>query len=299
MPPTLVRVLAAAVLGTAAALPLTLGVAAPAGSATCADGGGVSVVVDFKGLGGGVQSVCDADGGGQKASSLFSGNGFALTYAQRTPGFVCRVQGKPASDPCVNTSPANAYWGLWWSDGTTGKWTYASVGAGSLSVPAGGSVAFAWDGVDGQAAPGVAPPKQAAAPTPSPTPSHTPSSTPSPTPSPTPKPTEKPTPTPTDRPTPAVEPTPGGTLPTGSAPTPSASSTGTPSGTPSPSGSLSVGATSAAAGTDGTPDSATTSDPEAGQPGDGGGIATWVPLAVIAVLFGAAAVVVVRRRSAG
>ncbi len=39
----------------------------------------------------------------------------------------------PADDPCVNTPPADAYWGLWWSDGTTGKWTYSSLGAASLA----------------------------------------------------------------------------------------------------------------------------------------------------------------------
>ena len=35
---------------------------------------------------------------------------FNLSYAQRQPGFVCRVAGKPgtAQESCVNASPANA-----------------------------------------------------------------------------------------------------------------------------------------------------------------------------------------------
>jgi hypothetical protein len=283
--------LAAAVLGTAAAGPLSLGLAGPAASATCADAGGVSVVVDFKGLGGGVQSVCDVDGGGQKASALFTGNGHQLTYAQRTPGFVCRVDAKPASDPCINTSPANAYWGLWWSDGANGKWTYSTLGAGSLTIPDGGSVAFAWDGVEGSATPGVAPPKQAATPAP------TPSSTPKPTPEPTPGPTRKPTPSPdpaTPVPTPGETPTPS-TTPTASE-SPTASASATPS--PSASGTLTQAETTGD-GTDTTPSDApvvTETSAEAADPDDG--LPTWVPIAVIALLFGGAAVVVRRRASA-
>lgn len=278
--------LAAAVLGTAAAGPLTLGLAGPAASATCADAGGVSVVVDFKGLGGGVQSVCDVDSGGQKASALFTGNGHELTYAQRTPGFVCRVDAEPASDPCVNTSPANAYWGLWWSDGANGKWTYSTLGAASLTIPDGGSVAFAWDGVEGSAAPGVAPPRHAATPAP------TPSSTPEPTPEPTRKPTPSPDPA-TPVPTPGGSPTPSVTPTVSESPTASAS----PTPSPSASGTLTQGETTGD-GTDTTPSDApvvTQASAEATDPDDG--LPTWVPIAVIALLFGGAVVVVVRRRA--
>jgi len=113
----------------------------------------VSVVVDFNGLGGGVQQVCVAGGGGDAASSLFPAAGFPLSYASRQPGFVCRVSGVPTSDPCVNTAPADAFWGLWWSDGDASSWTYSSLGAGSLNVPDGGMVAFSWDNVSGSAPP--------------------------------------------------------------------------------------------------------------------------------------------------
>ena len=77
---------------------------------------------------------------------------------------MCRVEAVPASDPCVNTSPANAYWGLWWSDGRTGTWSYSSLGVTSLKIPAGGSVAFAWDDVDGSVKPASRRPKVAATP---------------------------------------------------------------------------------------------------------------------------------------
>lgn len=259
----------------------TPGLGTPAQAATCADSGGVSVVVDFKSLGGGAQSQCDADGGGQKASALFTDNGYELTYAQRTPGFVCRVQDVPADDPCINTSPANAYWGLWWSDGKTGKWTYSTLGVGSLTIPAGGSVALAWDDVDGQAKPGVAPTKRAAA-----SPSATHPASPSPTVKPTPEPTASPTParTPTVAPTETSTPT-----PTKSAtPSPTDSATPTPTPTPTPSAGETVA--------DEVQPTSASADPDDSGEGD---LPAWVPVAVLVALFGgAAAVVVVRRRRA-
>lgn len=154
---------------------------APASAALCS-GSGVNVVVDFNGLGGGVQQGCDRDGAGQAASRVFPAAGFALTYAQRQPGFVCRVKGVPTSDtePCQNTAPADAYWGLYWSDGKSGTWTYSSAGVGGVSVPSGGFVAFSWQ--DGGAAdpPGVAPVNRQQAP--SEKPSKAPTKAPAPAP---------------------------------------------------------------------------------------------------------------------
>ncbi|HQR26636.1 MAG TPA: hypothetical protein PLP61_06300 [Nocardioides sp.] len=158
----LARLVAAIVLLVAAgpALP------APAGAAACSDGDGVTVVVDFHELGGGVQQQCDADGAGTSAATLLPRNGFPLDYVQRQPGFVCRVAGEPADDPCVNTPPADAYWGVFWSDGKSGSWKYAAEGVGSLEVPDGGYVALAWQGSSTRNPPGMAP-RSHASPTPS------------------------------------------------------------------------------------------------------------------------------------
>ena len=141
---------------------------APATAATCGAGGGVSVVVDYNSLGGGVATGCVAGGGGDTASSLFTAAGHPLTRAQRQPGFVCRVDDVPADDPCVDAAPADAYWSLWWTDGKSGTWTYSSLGVDSLKVPEGGSVAFSWDDVEGSAPPSAAAPRVAASPSPSP-----------------------------------------------------------------------------------------------------------------------------------
>lgn len=145
------------------------GAPATAAAAACGGADGVTAIVDFNELGGGVTAACDPGGAGKAASQLFPDVGYPLTYAQEGSGFVCRVSGKPADDPCVRTPPATAYWSLWWSDGTSGKWVYSTDGVGSLTVPDGGYVAFSWhQGSGNAAAPDVAP-----------TPHEEPSSTPS------------------------------------------------------------------------------------------------------------------------
>ena len=130
---------------------------AAAQAATCSTSHGVTVVVDFHQLGGGVETACDAGGAGRAAVTQLTDVGHQLTYVQRQPGFVCRVDGPRPSDPCVNTPPSDAYWSLWWSDGRSGTWTYSSAGVGALQVPDGGYVALSWQGSDGKAAPRVTP----------------------------------------------------------------------------------------------------------------------------------------------
>ncbi len=166
----LVRLAAATILVAAAGLTGST----PAYAAACSTATGVTVVVDFHELGGGLHQVCDAGGGGEKASALFPDNDFPLNYVQRQPGFVCRVSGEPADDPCVNTPPANAYWGLWWSDGTSSGWSYSSVGVGSLTIPDGGSVALSWNGSSSKSPPGAPPPQHSAQPTGKPEPTKPP-----------------------------------------------------------------------------------------------------------------------------
>ena len=176
MLPLVVR-LAAAALAVAGA-----GLVAPslAQASTCGTASGVSVVVDFHQLGGGVRTSCDAGGAGKYADAQFADVGHVLTYVDNEP-FVCQVDGAP-DRTCPRTPPANAYWSLWWSDGKSGEWEYASLGVTSLKVPNGGYVALSWQGQSSQAKPGV-PPTAHTSSSPSPSPSHHPSQTSSPRPS--------------------------------------------------------------------------------------------------------------------
>lgn len=158
----LVRALAALTLGATGGLVVSSGAAF---AAACPAGTGVTVVVNSS-----VQ--CDANGGGSAASN-FGDTGHSLTDARRQPGFVCRVDGAPASDPCVNASPPDAYWGLFWANGTGGGWNFASQGAYSLTVPKGGWVAFAFQNSNSRTSPGVTPYTAPPAPKPTPKPKPT------------------------------------------------------------------------------------------------------------------------------
>jgi hypothetical protein len=284
-----VRQLARLTVAALVAATVGLGVPGPAQAATCSTAHGVTVVVDFHQLGGGIQTACDLGGAGKSGATQLVDVGHTLTYAQRQPGFVCRVDGSPSSDPCINTSPADAYWSLWWSDGTSGQWSFSSQGAGSLTVPDGGYVALSWQGGTSKAAPRVSPqahPTASASPTASP--SHPPVS---------------PTGHPSSAPT-TADPTAASSSPSTAPGTPSASPLGHHrtggrhhhgqhgehgqhghhSVTPAPS------ATDRAAG-------APRTDPV--EP-TGSGLPGWVAPGLVALVFAAAAaVVVVRRRRTG
>jgi hypothetical protein len=260
----------ALLLGAAAVLgPLSSG---PAVASACPGVSGVTVVVEFHELGRGRGQSCVAAGGAHTADRLLKEAGYSLDYVQRFPGFVCRIEGLPADDPCVNTPPADAYWGLWWSDGTTGKWTYASRGAASLAVPEGGYVAMVWDGSTGTVPPAASPVVHP---------------TPTPTPTPTEQPTQPPTQPPTSTPTPTTSGTPTVTAPTRT-PTPTKKPTSRPTKKPTPTT------------TPTDPPSATPTDLPPSDPVDGasdeGGLPGWVPPLLVALLLAAAGVVAVLRR---
>lgn len=112
----------------------------PAQAAACTGTSGVTVVVDFTALGGGVQVAC-APGDPATGLAALQGAGFTVTGTQRWGlAFVCRINGLPtsATDPCVNTPPVTAYWSYWHAP-SGGAWSYSSSGAGSYN-PAPGSV---------------------------------------------------------------------------------------------------------------------------------------------------------------
>jgi len=284
--------LARLVAGALVALATGWAMPAPAHAAACSSAEGVTVVVDNGGLGGGVSQLCAENGGGDVAATILDEAGFDLTYVQRQPGFVCRIDGLPTveQDDCVNTPPADAYWGLFWSDGTSGKWSYATLGVGSLKVPDGGSVAMAWQGTDDRRIPSVRPPKNApTSPSTSATPTQSPSQSPSTSPT---------SQAPTTSAAPTTQPT--STAPTTAAPTTSATS-GESSPTAEPTRSESPKHTkkpqkspSAGESPDQTPVASGPIDPS--SPDDGGGVPLWVVLVVLGALGAGATWLTLSRR---
>ncbi|USX48912.1 hypothetical protein [Lentzea sp. HUAS12] len=132
----------------------------PASAAGC---DGVTVVVDYRGLGGGVQQGC-APGSPSSGVAALTAAGFGYTYASRQAGFVCRINGRPGTDAdkCVSASPATAYWSYWHAP-AGGAWTYSNQGAATY-VPARGTVQ-GWSFGAGEQ-PGIAPPAAPAPPQP-------------------------------------------------------------------------------------------------------------------------------------
>ena len=226
------------VAGAGALLVLATGLAvggpAPAAeAAACSGSTGVTVVVDFGSLGGGVQVGCAGGNPGSGLAAL-SGAGHGYTFVPRQPGLVCQVDARP--NPC-NGAPTTAYWAYWHAS-RGGSWSYSTLGAGGYD-PAPGTVEGWAFGAGRQ--PGIAPP---AAPAP---------------PRPAPKPTTNPAPRPTAQP-PAAPPR--GSAPGAGAPesstgggAPRETASGGPPGTAGPSSGRTTAAQSISAGptaTDGT-----------------------------------------------
>lgn len=132
-------------------------VATPAHAATGSfcSGKGVSLVVDFGKLGGGVQEACVEHGAGKTADKLFEQAGHDLTPVGAFPGAVCRVDGQPKAVNCAKMPPANAYWGLYVKKGA--GWDYAPKGANELVAKDGDFVGFAWQSSKKSTPPSVAP----------------------------------------------------------------------------------------------------------------------------------------------
>lgn len=151
------------VLAAVAVAGLATGVTPP--QAHAADCAGVTVVVDFGSLGGGVRTGC-APGDPASGAAALSGAGFGYTYAARQPGFVCRINGLPADDPCVTTSPPTAHWSYWHAQ-PGGSWTYSGAGASGRDPAPGGVEGWAFGA---GAPPSVPPPAPAPQPQPQPQP---------------------------------------------------------------------------------------------------------------------------------
>lgn len=186
----LAAVLAVAANPIAPPIDETVGVrplAARSGACTQADVNAVTVVIDFQGLGGGVQQYCASDlAPGTTGFQALQATGVSIQGTVKDgPTFVCRINSRPGPDQvlslpngqsytesCTNTPPGSAYWSYWWAT-QGGSWTYSSQGSSIRQVSFGGyeGWSFALGGGIGQApAPGVQPAVWAAPPVPEPPP---------------------------------------------------------------------------------------------------------------------------------
>lgn len=105
----------------------TVGAATGASAGPCPGDAGVTIVVDPGDLGGPVQVRC-VDSSPANGMKALEAAGYDVETTVRFSGFLCRIDGRPASDPCVGTPPANAYWSYWVAD-RGGPWCYSDLGA--------------------------------------------------------------------------------------------------------------------------------------------------------------------------
>ncbi|MER5781172.1 hypothetical protein ABT104_05505 [Streptomyces mobaraensis] len=104
----------------------------------CPDGDGVTVVVDFQGLGGSTIVRC-APGGQSTGLTALKNAGFRIAGTLRWgESFVCRIESKPEPrrESCADTPPADAYWSYWHAP-NDGRWTYSQWGVTNRTPPAG------------------------------------------------------------------------------------------------------------------------------------------------------------------
>ncbi|HNJ77985.1 MAG TPA: hypothetical protein PKX56_01415 [Marmoricola sp.] len=265
---------------------------APAQAAVCQGSNGVTVVVDHTGVPGGsgrgIDTDCVSSNGSIPARSLFRSAGVSMVDTSRFPGLVCLVNSLPAPNPgCVMAPPADAFWGLYWSNGRDGNWIFSSIGVDGLRVPNGGSVAWVWQG-GSRVNPRVKPPINGSADASQPGAGQS---------------------------APAVAKKPGATKQV--RPHRKSASTG-PTGTPAPSGSASPSPSQS------TPPVTTTAEPEqgatqlasstptaeadtapavkddlAGPKSEGSGLPTWIPVTLLVALSLAIGVAIAVRRRRG
>lgn len=100
---------------------------------------GVTVVID---TGSSISTRC---AGGDPASAMSALQTVAsVVTPQRYPGsVVCRIDGYPASDPCIQMPPASAYWSFFTAR-RGGSWSYSSTGAAGYNPAAGTVIGFAF-----------------------------------------------------------------------------------------------------------------------------------------------------------
>ena len=174
---TLVVLAGMAVVATTIAVP---GALEPATADTgCSATAGVTVIVDFKAFGGGLQRGCAINPTSGLDALHKAGFGTAGTTRWGN-AFVCRIDAKPGNPPesCAVTPPGTAYWAYYNAKPTDASWKYVSLAA-TLTRPQPGSIE-GW-AFGARALPGIAPGDAIAPPVTLPPPTQPPVTNPPPT----------------------------------------------------------------------------------------------------------------------
>lgn len=190
MPSRTVRSVAALALAASATTFAYAGSAAPAQAAgyngVCKTSSGVTVVVDFRGLGGGIAVRCSPVGSGATGLQALQAAGIPVEGTRQYGlAFICRIYGQPSAsatlpggyhESCGRTPPPNAHW--WYTQAPNGgSWTSSGEGASSSHVIPGGFEGWAFSEGGTNYPPRYTPSRPAA---PKPPPAHTTTAPPAP-----------------------------------------------------------------------------------------------------------------------
>ncbi|WP_425518040.1 hypothetical protein [Polymorphospora rubra] len=135
----------------------------------CPDANGVTVIVDFRELGGATIIRC-APGNQATGLAALKNAGIQITGTARWgEGFICRIEGRPGpqSEPCIDTPPASAYWSYWHAP-NGGTWSYSQFGVLNRTPPPGSfeGWSFSKDRTSSSSPPPRVAPRRPAAPAP-------------------------------------------------------------------------------------------------------------------------------------
>lgn len=117
----------------------------------CKSDKGVTVVVDFQGLGGKTLVRCNPSGTRGTGLDALKNAGFQISGVQRWgESFICRVENRPSAieklaikgnegyrEACIDTPPASAYWSYWHA-GNNCAWKYSQWGVKNRDYVQGG-----------------------------------------------------------------------------------------------------------------------------------------------------------------
>lgn len=117
----------------------------------CEDDKGVTVVVDFQGLGGTTIVRCNPQRERGTGLDALKGAGFQIDGVQRWgEAFICRIENRPSAvetipvkgdedykEACIDTPPAAGYWSYWHA-GNNCAWTYSQWGVKNRDFAPGG-----------------------------------------------------------------------------------------------------------------------------------------------------------------
>lgn len=262
------------------ASPVAVAVPAPPAHATqtiC-----VAVVVDFRPLGGDVQTTCAKVADGSTGNQVMSAAGHRLSF--RRDGLVCAVDGLP-SGGCSSTDSSH-YWSYWHRAPGSSTWQYSSQGSGTYRPADDATEGWVWQdgGAEGSNKPADVPYRQICPPEPTASPTRTAA-------------TSAPAPAPAPVRRAAVTPQSTSAPPARTAPAATASPTRSPaaSAAPSASGSAAPTPSASASGVRTTTTPVATARAEPAAHG-GGGFPTGLVVGVLAaVAVGGAAVARARR----